>query len=412
MSREAAVVLPPEEISLPADHGLARLPWIGAILGVLGLGTAVAVGGWGTRPFLFGYLVAFLFFLTLALGGLFFVLLHFLTRAGWSVVVRRLAEHVMGTLPLFAVLFLPIALGFHEIYSWSHEELVAHDSLLAGKEPYLNATAFFVRAVIYLVVWCALAWWFRSRSVAQDESGDTGITRRLQTLSAPGMVLFAVTLSFASFDWVMSLDPHWYSTIFGVYIFSGCFLGLLALLALLVEALQRGGRIGQTVTTEHRHDLGKLLFAFVVFWAYIAFSQFMLIWYGNIPEETVWFAHRWNEPGWRAVSIALALGHFVVPFFFLLPRATKRNRLLLSAAAVWLLAMHYLDLYWLVMPAFSTHGGGEAAGAAPVSVLLLAATMLGVGGLFLATLGGLLRKPALVPVRDPRLPESLSFENM
>jgi hypothetical protein len=309
------------------------------------------------------------------------------------------------------VLFLPIAFGFRQIYTWSHEELMAHDPLLAGKEPFLNPSGFFFRAGIYLAVWSVLAWWFRSRSLAQDATGDVAVTRRLQTVSAPGMVLFAVTVNFASFDWVMSLDPHWYSTIFGVYVFSGCVLGILALLALLVEVLRRSGRIGQTVTTEHLHDLGKLLFAFVVFWGYIAFSQFMLIWYGNLPEETVWYLHRWQQPGWRAVSIALVLVHFVIPFFFLLPRATKRSRVLLSVASVWVLGMHYFDLFWLVMPAYAVaHGGGE--GGEPVPILLLALTLLGVGGFFFATLGWLLRKPALVPVRDPRLPESLSFENM
>ena len=339
----------------------------------------------------------------LAIWGLFFVLLHFLTRAGWSVVVRRLAEHVMGTLPLFVVLFLPLAFGFYEIYPWSDPEVVAHDPLLAGKEPFLNPRGFLFRSAAYLVIWAVTAQWFRRRSLAQDASGDTAITKRLQTLSAPAMVLFAVTLSFASFDWIMSLDPHWYSTIFGVYVFSGCAVGILALLALLVEGLQRGGLIEQAVTTEHRHDIGKLLFAFVVFWAYIAFSQFMLIWYGNIPEETVWFAHRW-EHGWRPISIALAVGHFGVPFFYLLPRATKRNRWALTVGALWLLAMHYLDLYWLVMPAYP--------GEEPLSGLVLVATFVGLGGLFLAALGVLIRRPALVPLRDPRLPESLSFENM
>lgn len=406
MSRDATATLSAQETTLPEGHLLARLPLLGAVLALLGLGAAVGLGGWGSQPFLFAYLLGFLFWLTLALGGLFFVLLHFLTRAGWSVVVRRLAEHVMGTLPLFALLFVPIALGVGELYSWTHPE--PGDVLVAGKEPFLNAGGFTFRAVLYFAIWCGLAWWFRSRSVAQDASGDIRITQRLQTLSAPGMVLFAVTVSLASFDWIMSLDPHWYSTIFGVYIFAGCFLGILSLLSLLIVTLQRGGSIGQSVTIEHRHDIGKLLFAFVVFWGYIAFSQFLLIWYGNIPEETVWFAHRWDEPAWRTLSIALAVGHFVVPFFFLLPRAVKRSRLGLSLAALWLLAMHYLDLYWLVMPAY--HGEVPVSGL--VLALVLAAALVGVGGLFLGLLGLLMRKPALVPVRDPRLPESLSFENM
>lgn len=398
----ARAVLRAEEVSIPPGHGLARLPLVAGALGVLGLMAAWFLAG-SAEVFYNAYLVAFLFALTLALGGLFFVLLHFLTRAGWSVVVRRLAEHVAGTLPLFLLLFVPVLLGFHELYPWSHAEMAEHDPLVAAKEPFLNAGGFYARSAAYLILWSLLGWWFRRRSLAQDESGDVAITRRLQTLSAPGMVVFAITLTFASFDWVMTLDPHWFSTIFGVYIFSGSVLGILALMILMLALLRRNGLLEQAVTVEHRHDLGKLLFTFVVFWAYIAFSQFLLIWYANIPEETVWFAHRW-EHGWRPVSIALAVGHFVIPFFFLLPRATKRRTVPLVVAALWLLGFHYLDLYWLVVPAYH--------GEAPMSLAVCLAALVGVTGIFLAAVGWLAWRPALVPVKDPRLPESLSFENM
>jgi hypothetical protein len=212
-----------------------------------------------------------------------------------------------------------------------------------------------------------------------------------------------LTVTFAAFDWVMSLDPHWYSTIFGVYFFAGSVVGGFAALALLTLALTRSGYLRQAVTAEHFHDLGKLLFAFMVFWSYIAFSQFFLIWYANIPEETAWFLHR-LDGGWRPMTLLLAIGHFGVPFFFLMPRTIKRRPLLLFAGAVWMLLVHLLDLHWLVMPALA---GKESGG-----ILLLEVTALaGVGGVVVAALGWLLAGAPLLPLRDPRLSESLAFEN-
>jgi hypothetical protein len=391
-------------VSLPDKHPLRLLVPAGAGVGVLALVATFALGLAHPHELWVWYLLAFLYWLTLALGGLFFVLVQFATRAGWSVAVRRVAEHVAGTLPLFVLLFVPLAFAVPELFHWSDAEAVAADPLLAGKHGYLNAPFFLVRAALVLAAWAALGWWFRRRSVAQDAAADPRTTRLLQSVSAPALIVFAVSLTVASFDWIMSLDPHWYSTIFGVYVFSGCAVAVFALVPLLAIALEgRGGPLEGVVTAEHYHDLGKLLFGFVVFWAYIAFSQYMLVWYGNIPEETIWYAHR-LEHGWEAVTVALALAHFVVPFFYLLLRRTKRNRALLAAACVWLLAAHGLDLYWLVMPAVHPEGVAFS--------LLGPLAWLGVGGLVAAALGWLLRRPAAVPVGDPRLPESLSFENM
>lgn len=392
------------EVTLASGHPFLRVAWGLGALGVVALVAGFALGG---ERFEASYLVAFLYFWTLAVGGLFFVLLHHLTRAGWSVVVRRLAEHVAGTLPLFILLFLPIVVAAGNLYPWMGGE-AAHDELIAGKSAYLNPGFFWLRAALHLVAWSAIAWWFRKRSLTQDETRDPAITRRLQILSAPAMVVFAVTVTFTSFDWIMSLDPHWYSTIFGVYVYAGSTMGIFALLILLALAFERRGPLTGVVTIEHFHDLGKLLFGFVVFWAYIAFSQYMLIWYANIPEETVWYAHR-MEHGWGPVTWALALGHFVLPFFYLLSSDVKRHRLPLAIAAVWLLAAHYLDLYWLVMPA--VHGAGDVPGGFHPA-WTDAAAFAGVGGLFLAAFAWLARRPAMVPVADPRLPESLTFENM
>jgi hypothetical protein len=390
---------------LPADHSWRRLPAIGAVLAAAGLGGSLVLGlgSAAARAQLWhSWLVGSLFVLSVALGGLFFVLLHHATQAGWSVVVRRIAENAMATLPLLALLFVPLLLSLGDLFPWSQAATAAADPLLVHKRPYLNVPFFVLRTAVYFAVWSALALWFGRLSRLQDRTGDPEITRRLRRASAPGLVLFAVTLTFASFDWLMSLDPRWYSTIFGVYFFAGTMVAIFAFMSLVVIAQQRAGLLVDVVSPEHLHDLGKLLFAFVVFWAYIGFSQWFLIWYGNIPEETVFFAQR-LAGSWRGVSVLLAAGHFVAPFFFLLPRTIKRNTLALALASGWLLFMHFVDLHWLVMP--NLHPAG------PHPSLLDGAALIGSIGVFLAAFGWSLRRQALVPLRDPRLPESLLFEN-
>ncbi|MDA2932782.1 quinol:cytochrome C oxidoreductase [Acidobacteria bacterium AH-259-D05] len=396
-------ILPFANMSIPEGHSLARLPAVAGGMGLAGLLVSILLGLGDIRQLWHSYLVSGLFFLSVGLGGLFFVLVQFACRAGWSVVVRRLAEHVMGTLPVVALLLLPLALGLDQAYPWSRSDVVAEDVLVQQKRPYLNENFFYLRSLIYLASWSMIAWWFRRHSLQQDRSGDPAITRRLQAASAPCLVLFAVTVTLAAFDWIMSLDPHWHSTVFGVYFFSGSIMAILAFLVLLVLWLQKEELLSGLVTYEHFHDLGKLLFGFMVFWAYIAFSQFLLIWYGNIPEETAWYAER-LEHGWAWVTLILVLGHFVLPFFFLLPRDVKRRRSTLLTGAVWLLAMHYLDLYWLVMPNLHPQGFHPH--------LLDATTLVAIGSFFVGWLAFLMGRTALVPIRDPRLAESLSFENM
>lgn len=405
-SRPAA--LRASSLWLPAGHSWRRLPMLGLVLAVVGLGGSLALGllgGEEARHQLWhSWLVGALFVLGIALGGLFFVLVHHATQAGWSVVVRRIAENAMATLPFLALLFLPLLLfGMGDLFHWSHAGAMQHDEVLAHKRPYLNVPFFLFRTAAYFVIWSALALWFGRLSRLQDGTGDHEITRRMRRGSAPGLLLFALTVTFFAFDWLMSLNPHWYSTIFGLYFFAGSVMAFFAFLALTVIAGRRAGLLVDVLSAEHQHDIGKLLFGFVIFWAYMAFSQFLLIWYANLPEETVFFSQR-SVGSWRILSIVLAIGHFVVPFLFLLPRAIKRNATALAAAAVWLLAMHLLDLYWLVMP--NLHPAGM------VPSLLDAAAAIGCCGVFLAAFGGALRRQALVPLRDPRLPESLTFENV
>jgi hypothetical protein len=390
------------EVRVPAGHPWSRLPALGAGLALVGGTLVVAGGGLGSARLAAAWLVAFLFFLTIALGCLFFVLIHTAMAGSWGILVRRTAENAAATLPLFALLFVPVLLGLHSLYHWSDPEAVAQDALLRWKEPYLNVRFFVARAAFYFAVWTAIALWARGLSRQQDRAPDPVAGARLRRYSAALLVPLSLTTTFAGFDWVMSLAPHWYSTIFGVYIFAGGFVAGIALLALVTVGLRRAGLV-PGLSAEHLHDLGKLLFAFTVFWAYIAFSQFFLIWYGNIPEETIFYRVR-IEGGFRLISIVLALGHFGLPFFFLMPRQVKRNAATLVAAALWILAMHFVDVYWLVVP--SIPGLGARPGLVDVAALMA------VGGVFLAAFGWLLVRSPLVPAFDPQLQESLAFENV
>ena len=393
----------PTRIDAAAYDGraLSSLIGIGAGLGVVGLGAGLTFGG--GAQFSFSWLVAYLYWLSIALGSMFFVLCLAITRAGWGVTARRMSENVMATLPLFAVLFIPIWLGRHELYEWTDPEVVAKSRALAGKAAFLNEGFFFARAVIYFVAWSAIATYFSTQSQQQDQTGDERVSARLRLLSAPGLMVFALTSTFAAIDWMMSLEPEWYSTMIGVYYYAGAVVGSFAFLVLLIQFARARGALQGVVTIEHLHDIGKLMFGFVIFWTYIAFSQYFLIWYANVPEETVHYVHR-QVGSWGSLGAFLAFGHFLVPFFFLMPRAVKRQPALLGLAAVWLLVMHYLDLYWSVMPIL--HPDGVRFCASDV------AAFCGVGGFFLAAIGWVASRRALVPLRDPRLPESLSFENV
>jgi hypothetical protein len=402
VSHAAGPTLDERGIVIPPGHSWNRLPALGLVLGAVGLLASLALGMREREQLYFSWLVAFSFFLSVALGGLFFVLLHYVTGARWSVVVRRLAETAMATLPAFVLLFVPVALGMHELYHWAHADAVAHDPLLAKKAAYLNPGFFLARAAFCLGSWSLLAVWLYRRSIEQDRTGDPRIARRLRQLSAPALILFAVTLTVGAVDWIMSLEPHWYSTIFGVYFFAGSLVGIFAFLSLVAASLGRAGLLVEAISTEHFHDLGKLLSAFTIFWAYIGFSQYFLIWYANIPEETVWYQAR-LVGSWRVMTIALAVGHFGVPFFFLMSRNVKRRRPLLVAGAVWMLLMHLLDIHWLVMPTHRPDGFRLHA--------LDVTTVLAVGGLVLALFGQRLRRHALLPLRDRHLADSLRFEN-
>ena len=373
--------------------------------------------GW-YRHFSYAYLTNFCFFASIALGALFFVTAQHLTRAGWSVTVRRIAEIlavcIFPLLILFLPILLPVIFGYSGVYVWNDAGWSARYSghVLSGfeklKGAYLSGGFFGVRTIIYFAIWGVMAWFFFSRSLAQDKTGEKKLTLKMQAFSAPMMILFAASLAFAAFDWEMSLEPMWFSTMFPVYFFAGAMMSACATIALVGLLLQRSGRVTDEITVDHYHDLAKLMFAFVVFWGYIAFSQFMLIWYANIPEETFWFKYRFNNSSWLMITILLGIGHLIIPLLGLMARTVRRSKKFLLFATVYLLAMHWIDHYWLVMPQLGFAGRETTTYAFPVVELLC---LLGLGGLFVSMFCFIAADRPLVPLRDPRLGEALNFKN-
>jgi hypothetical protein len=410
---------------------------IALAIGVIGLGLTVLVGALagagGFERFFRSYLVAFVVVTSIALGGLFFTMIQHLTRAGWSVVVRRLAEGVASNLTWIWILFIPILLaalfGWTHMYHWLHPE---GDEVLIHKAPYFfwplsyesHIPAFWMaRAVIIFAVWAMLARFFVNTSIAQDASGDVNLTHRLQWYAPLGILAYAITQTLASFDWLMSLEPHWFSTIYGVYFFAASATGFFSLFVIAAYLLRRSGRL-EVITHDHFQDMGKFLFAFgVVFWAYIAYSQYMLLWYANIPETSGWVITR-HLGGWAGLSLFLLVGHFAGPFVILISRHTKRAVGALSIVAGWMLFMHFIDVYWLAVPTIPAEILATARSMDEVRAAVTSADInygwhildfmcvISLMALLVAGTAWKLSRCSLVPVQDPRLPESLAFENM
>ncbi len=392
---------------------------VGAVGGVVLLLVAALMallrGGEWSR-FMYAYLTAYAFYLSLSLGGLFFVLITHVAHAGATVVVRRLGELVAANVGLLGLLGVPILVGAWtgHVYEWAHP--APDDKVLIGKAIYLNLPFFTARWVIYFVAWIGLAGFYLRTSRLQDDTGDAELTLRMQKLAPAGLILYALTVTFASFDLLKTLSPHWFSTMFGVYYFTGGVVGFYAAQTLLMRWVQSKGVATGAIHVHHYHDAGKMTFAFVVFWAYIAYSQYMLIWYAAIPEETSWYIARGASTrpddvnAWSFVLLGLLFGHFVLPFLGMMTRSVKRKRNLLCAWAVWLGAMHYVDLLWVTRPSL-----GDPTPPAPVSateVVQWALCLAGLGGIYLAGLAKLAGTKPLIPVKDPRLGESLAFENL
>ncbi len=387
-------------------------PWSGGRTQIMGAAIAGAVGllltfiGMAISPqrALLAYLVAYVYWLGLAIGAVTLVMANHAAGARWNVTVRRFSETFGAVIPLFIVLFLPLLFGAKHVWFWvaPHEPVSKEmHELLHHKRPYLNLGFFIVRAAIYFAVWSTFAWLMRAWSLRQDETADPTLTVRARWWSPPGLLLFAITFTFAAFDWLMSLQPTWYSTIFGLYIYIGAFVASVALLCLVITGVRSSGSpLGAVISVDQQHNAGKLLLAFTAFWAYMAFSQYMLIWAGNLPEELQWIVVR-SRGVWRPVGILILVGHFVVPFFLLLSRDLKRSAPALGGVAAWMLVIHYIDLYWVVMP---------AAEDARLGLHWTHVTaFVGVGGVSVAAALFLFRAARPVPVGDPFLRDSLRY---
>ncbi|MGB0070739.1 MAG: hypothetical protein WBQ11_22170 [Isosphaeraceae bacterium] len=392
---------PLESVSLPASRGRILV----AVLLAGSIGAAlVSLSRWSEDPrrWLYSYLTALVFVITPSIGALAWLMLQHLTRAVWSVVLRRVLENLTRPLPWLALGFIPVALHLPRIYSWADPARVASDPALARKSAWLNPVFFNIRAAAYLAIWALLATLLARFSARQDRLADPRSNGRMRAISSWGLVLLGLTSSYAGFDWLMSLDPHWASTMYGVYVWAGSLVSSLAALILLTLALRGSGWLGRTVTTEHLHDLGKLLFGFVVFWTYIAFCQYFLIWCANFPEETRWYITR-RSGSWNTLSWALCFGHFTVPFFLLLFRSIRRDPYWLGFLAAWILVFHYLDLYWLIMPELYPEGAQPdwLDGSLLAALLLASCTIV----------AHACRTRPVVPIGDPRLSESIAFQN-
>lgn len=349
----------------------------------------------------YNYLIGFFFLFCLAAFGGFFTALQHITGSIWSVTIRRVPESFVFALPVVLVLFFGLVQGVPYIYQWADAHEVAGNALLRSKSAFLNTGFFTLLGTTVLVLWTILGGLMVRNSLLQDHSRDADLTRRNAKLGGAFILTFAIGLALLSFQLIMSVEALWFSTMFGVYCFAGLFLSGIAAITLIVAPQFRRGAYGPYLTADHHlFDLGKLLLAFTVFWAYIAFSQYMLIWYADLPEETFYYLTRLQH-GWEPVSWALAIGHFVVPFLLLLPQAVKRCPYMLCGFATWLLAMEYLDLYWLVVPAFSHDHpvfGWQEVG--------IFAGFVGMFGLVVTTV---LAKVPMIATGDPRVIASVNF---
>src|SRR5271154_2682408 len=383
-----------------APESVGNLQQRALIAGVIGV--VLCVIGYVKSPesLLHSYLLAFMFILGLSLGSLGLLMLQHLTGGMWGIVIRRPLESATRALPLVFILFAPIFFGFRYLYgAWLNAPTTGEHRLSDFQQHYLTANWFHIRALIYFAVWLLLMWVFNSWSRKQDiDRGDRALRRRLKMLAGPGIILYVFAMSFAAIDWVMSLSPHWASTIYGFLYVAGQLISSMSLMICVVVLLSRAPVFQGVLKTRYLHDLGKLLLAFVMLWAYFSFSQLLIIWSGNAPEEISFYRSRlYGE--WGYVSVIILIFHFFVPFFLLLSRDLKRNPSLLPKVAAWMIFMRLVDLYWLTQPEFYRNAGPH-----PLDFVLPIALI----GLWLAFFAWNLKRAPLLPLGDPKLAEAIA----
>jgi hypothetical protein len=364
---------------------------IGSVLLILGLFL-------NSAQFFRSYLWAYVFCVGLASGSLSWLMLQYLSGGAWGVVIRRPAEAAARTLPLLAVLFIPILLGMNKLYEWSLPGAGKGDEVLTHKLLYLNVPFFIGRAVVYFGGWILISWLLNKWSAREDREGGLIPHGKMAAVSAPGLIFWCFSITFMSIDWLLSINPHWFSTMYGLLIIAGQGLSSLAFLIALMVALFTFEPMRSILTHRHLHDLGKLLLALVMVWAYFSFSQFLIIWAGNLPEEIPWYLARLRG-GWQYMALALVLCHFALPFALLLSRDLKRNFRLLRGIAIFVLFMRLVDLYWVIEPEFNK-------GQLTFSWMDIVAPV-GLVGIWLAYFFVQLEKRPLMPLNEPFLEEAL-----
>ena len=375
---------------------LDRLQKRSLLIGVIVIAVSLILAFLNPVQFFRSYLFAYVFWIGLALGSLAITLLHHLSGGRWGAVIRRVLESGTRTFPLLVLLFLPLIPGIRSLYVWSDPEKVAADPILQQKTMYLNVPFFLGRTALYFVVWLLLAYFLNKWSRQEDQGSSAGLQSRFQFLGGIGLLLYGLTATFASVDWMMSLEPHWFSTIYGLLVITGQVLSAFAFVIAVASVLMKYEPLSEKLTTTLFHDLGKLMFAFVMVWAYLAFSQFLIIWSGNLPEEIPWYKHRLTH-GWQLLGLFIVIFHFALPFLLLLSRDLKKNPRLLALVAAGVLFMRIVDLYWMIGPEFHQEG---------LAVHLLDILLpIGMGGIWLAFFFKQFKGWPLLPVNDPNLQE-------
>lgn len=378
---------------------LPGLKQFGMIAGVLGV--VLAVAGFfmsGADRFYQAYLVAYTFWMGVILGSMALLMVQYLTGGVWGIILRRPFEAAVRTMPIMTVLFIPIVLGMHSLYEWSHEGITETDPLIAAKALYLNTPFFLGRQVFYFVVWNVIGHLLVKWSNEHDRTGDPALIDKLSKVSGAGLLIYGITLTFAMTDWTMSVNPHWFSTIWGMLYVGGQGLSAFAFGIVVLVMLAGTSPLDRVLTKHHFHDLGKFLFAFLMLWAYLSFSQFIIIWSANIPEEIPHYLDRW-ENSYKFLSIFIIVGHFIIPYALLLSRDLKRNMGKLRIIATWILCARVADYYWHVVPELQKGG---------LSISLLdVALPLALGGIFISLFVSNLGGRSLLPVNDPALDKAL-----
>lgn len=392
---------------LPA--GLSKWGYI-----LLAAGLVLAIAAYANNPLRasFSSLIGFMFLLSIGLGSLFLVALEYIAGAVWSVPFRRIAEILSSLVLIAPIMAIPVLINMNHMYEWTNKDIVAVSHALTQKKAYLDINFFYIRLVATIGIMALFSMIFTRNSRKQDETGDKKLTNSNVKLAALFMPFFAISLTMLALDFMMSLEPHWFSTIYGVYYFAGSFWAAISLITILAVSFNEKGLLGKGINKDHYYSLGALMFAFTAFWTYIAFSQFMLIWYANLPEETFWFIPRMTG-GWAIVSIGLIVCHFVIPFFLLIQRPSKMNAGRLKFVAIWVLFFHLYDLYWLIYPTYSRIQAeelkNEALKSSPyfgwieVSYIILAI------GILLTVFSFVGKGKNLIPIGDPKLKRAMDF---